>query len=82
MPNTTSPQAVTERYISNLIHNGRNKEFDIEMITMKGNVVEGTQVGVYYTVRILSKSNAEHGLGATITQAVRNCLLKYGVTFR
>lgn len=78
----TAPQQVTERYLSNLLHYGRNKEFDVEMITMKENIIEATQVGVYYTVRILSKTSAENAVGATIAQAVRNGLTKHGVTFR
>lgn len=77
-----SPQAVTQRYISNLIHNGRNKEFDLEMVTMRENMVENTRVGVYFTVRILSKTSAENGVGATIQQAVQQGLERHGVTFR
>lgn len=76
------PQAVTQRYISNLIHNGRNKEFDIEMVTMKENIVDSTQVGAYFTVRVLSKTGAESGVGATIQQAIQQALTKHGVTFR
>lgn len=79
---TNAPQSVTQRYISNLIHNGRNKEFDIEMITMKEHVVESTTVGYYFTTRVLSKTGAEHAHGATIQQAVHNALLKHGTTFR
>jgi hypothetical protein len=78
----TSPQAVTDRYVTNLINYGRNREFDIDYITMKENVVESTQVGTYYAARVLSKSGAEIAVGATLSQAVRNCLIKHGVTFR
>lgn len=77
-----TPQAVTERYVTNLINYGRNREFDIEMITMKENVVESTQVGTYFSARVLSKTSAEQAVGATLSQAVRNCLIKHGVTFR
>jgi hypothetical protein len=77
-----APQSVTERYVSNLLHYGRNKEFDIEMVTMRENIVDATQVGIYFTVRVLSKTGAESGVGATIAQAVRQALTKHGVTFR
>lgn len=81
---TTTPQAVTERYVSNLIHYGRNKEFDITHVTLKENVVEGVIVGYYFSVFIQQGNTApmHNAVGATIAQAVRNCLIKYGVTFR
>lgn len=79
---TNAPQSVTEHYIGNLIRNGRNKEFDIDHIQMKESIIDGTLVGYYFYVRILSKQDAHNAHGATIAQAVRNCLIKYGVTFR
>lgn len=77
-----APQQVTERYVSNLIHNGRNKEFDIDCIQMKESIVEGTLVGYYFYARLVSKQDAESAHGATLAQAVRNVLIKYGCTFR
>jgi hypothetical protein len=82
---TTIPQAVTERYVSNLIHYGRNKEFDIELIEQKPNIVEDETVGVYFRVRIKStsaESLVQSAAAATIAQATRRCLEKHGVTFR
>ena len=77
-----APKAITERYISNLIHNGRNREFDIDSVVMEEHVVETTVVGYFYRVRLLAKTDAEVGVGATIAAAVRNALHKFGVTFR
>lgn len=80
----TPPQAVTERYVSNLIHNGRNKEFDIiklrQMEAFDGEAI----VGIYYRVTVRKVGfNTEWELsGATIAQATRRCLEKHGVTFR
>jgi hypothetical protein len=75
---STSPQAVTERYVTNLINYGRNREFDIDYIKQMPNVVDGENVGVYYVARI----GNQIANGATISQAVRRALEKHGVTFR
>jgi hypothetical protein len=75
---STAPQSVTERYVSNLLHYGRNKEFDIDYIKQMPNVVEDENVGYYYVVRIGNQT----ANGATIQQAVHRCLEKHGVTFR
>lgn len=78
-----APQAVTERYVSNLIHYGRNKEFNIIKIIRQENMVSGDLVGFYYETVIDSKFVFnEIGRGATIAQAVRGALIKHGVTFR
>lgn len=83
----SSPQAVTERYVSNLLHYGRNKEFDIATISRDVTIVDETCVGVYFNV-LLTKQNASGELphqrasGATIAQALRRALEKHGVTFR
>lgn len=79
-----TPQAVTERYVSNLITNGRNKEFDIDMIVRRTTLVDGEVVGYYFSVKLINVRLAEeqNTSGATISQAVRRALEKYGVTFR
>lgn len=78
-----TPQQVTQRYISNLLHYGRNKEFDIISVDQKANVAEdATQVGVYYSVWIVNKTEGKGAYGATLAQATRRCLEKHGVTFR
>lgn len=85
---TTIPQAVTERYVSNLIHYGRNKEFDICSIQRQITEDDGVVVGVYFTVmirlQIAPEGSADKIIasGATISQAVRRALEKHGVTFR
>lgn len=82
------PQSVTERYVSNLIHNGRNKEFDIKIITQYDAMIEEHIVGVYYRARLLPANVADNGanvrvgVGATLALAVRNALEQHGVTFR
>lgn len=82
----TTPQAVTERYVSNLINYGRNREFDIKVISQHDYIVHDTHVGVYYSTLITpiinSDGKGQSGVGATISQAVRNALTKHGVTFR
>lgn len=85
----TLPQSVTERYVSNLIHNGRNKEFDITTINRDITELQGRVIGVFYRVCILnphitepSVVNKALGVGATIAQAVRHALELHGVTFR
>lgn len=78
-----SPQAVTERYVSNLIHNGRNREFDIRRIDQQENIVEEVEVGRYHRAFVMdTKTETQVGVGATIAQAVRAALTKHGVTFR
>jgi ribosomal protein S6 len=80
----TAPQQVTERYVTNLINQGRNREFDVVDIRRLWNKVEGVNVGTYYEayVELSSASHQENGFGATISQAVRNALIKHGVTLR
>lgn len=83
---TTIPQAVTERYVSNLIHYGRNKEFDITAILRDITEVSGRVVGVFFHASIIKMPITEDGkrtgVGATIAQAVRHALEQHGVTFR
>jgi hypothetical protein len=84
MPNTI-PQAVTERYVSNLIHYGRNKEFDIKQINRVNSLVDDEVVGVYFGCCIIlgiEQTKEQWACGATISQAVRRALEKHGVTFR
>lgn len=82
----TQPQAVTERYVSNLIHNGRNKEFDIIAIERCfSKSADNEVVGVYF-VCVVELANDpttfKSAPGASIAQAVRRALEKHGVTFR
>lgn len=82
---TTTPQAVTERYVSNLIHYGRNKEFDIITIKREESFHDGQYVGCFFiatTVPTIPGHGSHYGSGATISQAVRRSLEKHGVTFR
>jgi hypothetical protein len=81
---STSPQAVTERYVSNLLHYGRNKEFDILTSTQNQNKIGEESVGVYYhvTVQHAGSQVVQRANGATPAEAVRRALTKLGVTFR
>jgi hypothetical protein len=76
------PQSVTERYVSNLIHYGRNKEFDIDTLVRVPSYHGETVVGWYYKTDIVTATDRETGVGATISQAVRHALTGHGVTFR
>jgi hypothetical protein len=76
------PTQVTERYLSNLLHYGRNKEFDINFIKKFDNKIDDEIVGVYFTVRVDQGNNGLLASGATISQALRRALEKHGVTFR
>jgi hypothetical protein len=86
------PTQVTERYLSNLLHYGRNKEFDIGQINRELSRTDDEEkeiVGVFFTVRLIHGSGLEAtgattkvASGATISQALRRALEKHGVTFR
>lgn len=84
----TTPQAVTERYVTNLINYGRNREFDIASISRQITQKDGIVVGVYFDAILTCPDSGEEGhktqmaSGATISQAVRRALEKHGVTFR
>lgn len=79
----TAPQSVTERYVSNLIMHGSNKEFSIDIVTRRSIGVEGDHIGFYYTVKTIDNTNKEiDASGPTIACAVRAALIKHGVTFR
>ncbi len=77
-------QAVTERYVNNLLRNGSNKEFEILVINRDAAIADDIVVGVYYTavVKHSSQLNKTQASGAVPSQAVRRCLEKHGVTFR
>lgn len=81
---TNAPQSVTERYISNLIHYGRNRDFAIASVTERENTHEGLVVGNFYTVNIrpINSPTGQASHGATLALAVRHCLQDHGVTFR
>jgi hypothetical protein len=85
---TTAPQAVTDRYVTNLINYGRNREFDIDSIARRKHEADDVVVGVYFEVSLLHTGGEDKGAnrrlacGATISQAVRRALEKHGVTFR
>lgn len=77
------PQAVTERYVSNLIMNGRNKDFDVDTIIRRSNVDGGDHVGFFYTVAVVSTDNKNVAASApTIAGAIRLALERHNVTFR
>jgi ssDNA-binding replication factor A large subunit len=81
----TAPQQVTERYVSNLINYGRNREFEIVEINQQAAIAHDEVVGFYYEARTNTANGEVKGVagrGATISQAVRRALEKHGVTFR
>lgn len=79
------PQAVTNRYVSNLLTHGQNNEFMIDSVTRHVSLVEGTPIGYYYKVGIvlvLDQAQQWTSVGPTILGALHNALLTSGVTFR
>lgn len=78
------PQQVTERYVSNLLHNGQNKDFFIDQITRLAHQVGEDFIGSYYQIELIQhgKLKVETSNGATPAQALRRALEKHGVTFR
>jgi hypothetical protein len=79
-----APQSVTERYVSNLLHYGRNKEFDIASVNREIHTHDNICVSVYFTVIVIHGTTykSEFAAGATVQQATRRALEKHGVTFR
>lgn len=77
-----TPQQVTSRYTSNLLHNGANKDFDIEHITRHANVQDGFACGFYFKVAVQHVGTTSVALGATPEQGLRRALEQHGVTFR
>lgn len=80
-----SPQNVTDRYINNLLRNGKNDDYETHTISRQVSTVDNIPVGIYYTVN-LAKPAADFqefiGIGATPNAALRRALEKDGVTFR
>jgi hypothetical protein len=80
--NPTTPQAVTERYVSNLLSNGQNKEFRINEIKMAQTFVGNENVGIHFIVQVTNFHITFDAIGATPSQALHRSLEKHGVTFR
>ena len=79
----TSPQAVTERYVSNLLRDGQNREFRITYVKFQHFVQEEVHCGGYYNVAIETLDlKPAIGFGPTPQASLRNALTKLGVTFR
>lgn len=80
-----SPQAVTERYISNLLRDGQNAEFAVTSMERKPFCVGEEHCGFYYIVNVMQghlSGEAVSSVGPTPSSALRNALTKLGVTFR
>lgn len=83
MPAT--PQAVTDRYITNLLRQGSNDNYEIVGLHRQLTHVDNIPVGTYYSCIISCPGNdfAEHtGIGANPVAAIRRALGAAGVTFR
>lgn len=79
---TNPPQSITARYISNLLHDGQNKDFVLDSLQAISNLVEEVKVGHYYKAILMHLKDTQIGIGATPAQAVQRSLEKFGVTFR
>lgn len=83
--NPVTPQSVTERYVSNLLSNGQNKEYSINALRRQTTLVNEDFVGYHWVVTVESATavvNPAAASGATPAQAIRRALEKLGVTFR
>lgn len=79
------PSNMTSRYLTNLLHNGTNKNFEIEVIIRDRSMIEDICVGVFYRITVKRPSettiNKLVGIGPTPVCALRHALSKFGVTF-
>jgi hypothetical protein len=48
---STQPQAVTSRYITNLLLNGANELFELDTLEQRANIVDETRVQVTFKCR-------------------------------
>lgn len=80
-----SPQNVTDRYINNLLRNGKNDDYETHTVSRQIATVSNIPVGIYYSVTV-TKPAADFkefvGIGATPNEALRRALQQDGVTFR
>ena len=77
------PQSVTERYVTNLLHNGVNSEFRLDSLTCYPFCAEEQICGYYYKASVIPNvSDMVVGVGPTPQAALKNALSKAGVTFR
>lgn len=87
MPQGIVPiQAVTERYVSNLLRDGQNAEFRVNQLQAQPFSAHEVHCGWYYECWIANNdpqsANRTQGVGPTPSAALRNALTKLGVTFR
>lgn len=77
------PQAVTDRYVTNLLHNGVNAEFRLDSMCCFPWCAEERICGHYYKAVIFPNGAAlVIDVGPTPQAALKNALSKAGVTFR
>ena len=79
------PQAVTSRYITNLVIRGHNDDFELISLEHQQALHDNIVVGSYYNVTIrkpLPDHSSEIASGVTPHQAIERALAKFGVTFR
>ena len=78
-----TPQAVTTRYATNLLHRGKNPDFEILLIDRRMSLIDEVCVGVYYEVTLRNKQPITVlSCGTTPIQAVIRGLEKLEVTFK
>ena len=79
---TNPPQNLTDRYVTNLLHHGRNATFDLSALTQCDSVVKQETVGCYYEAVVQHLMQHESACGATPVVAVKRALEKHGVSFK
>jgi hypothetical protein len=80
-----NPQALTLRYITNLLIKGKNDEFELITLEHQQSLHDDIVVGSYYNVivrRPMPDHSSEVASGVTPHQAIHRALVKFGVTFR
>lgn len=81
---TNPTQAVTERYVSNLLRDGQNNEFVMQSNCAHNTEVEGVRIGIHFRAEVyeVGHSVLKDGFATTPASALRRALEKFGVTFR
>lgn len=79
-----TPQAVTTRYATNLLHRGKNNEFKLLSIERQLSLIEDVCVGEYYEALVRESHTPQpvSGVGMTPIRAVMKALEKLNVTFK
>lgn len=84
---TILPSNLTRRYVLTLCARGENKDFLITGLSRDQTKVDEISVGFHFRVNLFRKGQdmavcALSGVGLTVEAAVKNALMKFGITFK